>query len=480
MTRSLRATLRALSLALVLATLGVLAAPPHGPRGVVAASPPYALTVPLVVANRDNVVPHPFGVQIYGTISDAALSIAQLRTARVHWMRWEVNWGAVVGSVPTDTPAYNWYFDASARQARDSGLNVILTILGNPAWAALQSPDGIPYTNGPIRPEYLDEFAAFVSAAADRYPWITYYEFYNEPDNAGILQAELGGPYWGPYGAEYAAMLKAVYPALKAANPEAQVVLGGIAYDLFEEQVGDGQGFRRSFLDDVLAAGGGEWFDVFNFHYYPAFAYGWEQQAEGRELVAKANYLRALLADAGYGDKPFFCTEVGAPSGASPDHTPQPTPESQARYVTQTAARAVASDLGALIWFAWKDFAGDSVYEHYGLVTQALALKPSALAFRAATQKLGSATYVRTLPLDEMGIEGYEFRAANGALLYLLWSVDGASRTVTFPVTRARLCDMYGTPVREVADATDGTEDGQIVVAVGGNPIYVEVLDAAS
>ena len=37
--------------------------------------------------------------------------------------------------------------------------------------------------------------------------------------------------HWGNDGDKYAAMLKAVYPAIKAANPNAKVVLGGIAYE---------------------------------------------------------------------------------------------------------------------------------------------------------------------------------------------------------------------------------------------------------
>ena len=33
--------------------------------------------------------------------------------------------------------------------------------------------------------------------------------------------------------------------------------------------------YVRSFLPDVLAAGGGAYFDVLNFHVYPAFAPNW-------------------------------------------------------------------------------------------------------------------------------------------------------------------------------------------------------------
>ena len=198
--------------------------------------------------------------------------------------------------------------------------------------------------------------------------------------------------------------------------------------------------------------------------------------AIGRDLVAKVNHLRQVLADHGCADKPFFCTEVGAPSGPTPFYDPAPTQESQARYVTQVAARAVAARLDAMIWFAWKDFTDNAMYEHYGLVTSTRVEKSSVLAFRTATLKLGSATFVRTL--DFPGVEAYEFRTPSGATLVTLWSDDGLSRTVTLQAARATLTDMYGTPQGEVTDAGDGTADGQIVVTAGANPLYVEIPHA--
>ena len=67
----------------------------------------------------------------------------------------------------------------------------------------------------------------------------------------------------GKSGAKYAEMLQAIYPAVKAANPNAQVLMGGIAFDYFEDQGGT---FVRSFINEVLQAGGGDYFDIMNFH----------------------------------------------------------------------------------------------------------------------------------------------------------------------------------------------------------------------
>ena len=74
-----------------------------------------------------------------------------------------------------------------------------------------------------------------------------YWEIYNEPDNGDEWRAIHGGySYFGGRGHEYAALLEALYPVIKAANRNAQVVFGGIAADNY------GSGFDPDFMDEVL------------------------------------------------------------------------------------------------------------------------------------------------------------------------------------------------------------------------------------
>jgi hypothetical protein len=71
---------------------------------------------------------------------------------------------------------------------------------------------------------------------------VKYWELWNEPDVDPALAGLIGGdiPFgcWGdstdPYygGGYYAEMLKAVYPRIKAADPQAQVARGRIALGL--------------------------------------------------------------------------------------------------------------------------------------------------------------------------------------------------------------------------------------------------------
>ena len=73
------------------------------------------------------------------------------------------------------------------------------------------------------------------------------------------------------------------------------MLLGGIAYDWFYDQ--NNGNFNRYFLDDVLTAGGGDYFDIMNFHQYPAFASNWlPPGSEGPGLIEKTLALRAATS----------------------------------------------------------------------------------------------------------------------------------------------------------------------------------------
>ena len=64
---------------------------------------------------------------------------------------------------------------------------------------------------GPIRVMIVDPINEQLVDDAPGSPIVAYWEFYNEPDNRD---------FWGHAADEYAELLAAVYPVVKAANPE--------------------------------------------------------------------------------------------------------------------------------------------------------------------------------------------------------------------------------------------------------------------
>jgi len=415
----------------------------------------------------------PFGVQMYGSLN-ASTGITYAVDAGASWVRVPISWGAIE---PTDVSPdqYNWvHADARILDPALRGLNLLVTIDHAPDWAAT-------YPSGPIDKVDIGEFAEFVGALVERYdgdglddapgsPVVNNWEFYNEPDAGDEYRAIGGfGAYWGPFGGEYAAMLKAVYPVIKAANPDANVVFGGIAYEWFEE---DGGPFVERFLDDVLSAGGGEYFDIMNIH-----AYTNNFGVQGPGLLEKVEYVREKVQSYGV-DKPMIVTETGKHSDNRP-HSPS-SPELQARYVVVLFTQGMASDCQIVIWWMLKE--PGSFYWDNGLVDYDLSPKPSYYAYQTMTSKLETAHFERALTPVETGSDdlvAYKFiDNVHAKTIYIAWlypvEESDRSRPLWLPASRAVVSDIYGDEVT-VSDGDDGVRDGRITVPVNGQPVYVEV-----
>ena len=420
------------------------------------------------------VAPTLFGVQMYnGTGADSPY-IAELRESGATWMRVPVSWRAVEPA-NTNPASYNWQSaDSALAAAQDACLNVIATHGSAPAWAA-DVPDG------PVRKQNLQDLAEYMADLVERYdgdgkqdapgsPVVRYWELYNEPDAA---IPETG---WGNAPARYAAMLKVVYPAIKKASPKAKVLIGGLAYDDFQDQGGP---FSRTFLRDVAAAGGGDYFDIMNFHAFPAFAPNWTT-AQGPGLLQKTQAVRGEMSQLGL-DQPIMITESGHFVDGKPGL--ESSPELQMRYVAELYAQAMAANVEALIWFSLNDL-DPAYYDHVtGLVTRAdpPRKRPAYRAYQFAAQQLGTATFHQQLvnsATTAAGMEVYEFRDQTPKrTIYVAW-LNPVQTTATKPLllagAQAVMRDALGASTL-VRDGDDGVADGRVTVQVGGRPVYVEM-----
>ncbi len=118
------------------------------------------------------------------------------------------------------------------------GSKLILVITSTPNWA--QAVQGT--SCGPVAREKLLAFSQFLYELVLRYsapPYsVKYWELGNEPDIDPSLVTpdsiygcwgDKGDPYYG--GGYYARMLEQVYPQIKSADPESQVLVGGLLMD---------------------------------------------------------------------------------------------------------------------------------------------------------------------------------------------------------------------------------------------------------
>lgn len=350
--------------------------------------------------------------------------------------------------------------EAELAAARASGLEVILIVRGVPAWAL--GPSG--KACGPIRQDELASFASFVGDAAARYagpPYnVRYWELWNEPDVDPALvpgDGEMG--CWGndgdaDYGgAAYAGLLKAAYPSIKAANPDAQVLVGGLLLDCDPAQPQRCRNPRPPFfLRGILRAGGGAYFDGVSFHAYDYWGgasgtyhnpgWGTISSSTGPALAAKAEFLRKALAEGGAAGKYLLNTESAmiCPS-CNGDEAFE---AAKAWYVPQVYAAAMAAGLRANIWYSalgWRSS---------GLITPELKPLPAHTVYKVAAAQLGAAVYVGRLGPAELGADsrviGHRFSRADGEL-WLLWSSLPAAQQVTLARAPTLAIDALGSEV---------------------------------
>jgi hypothetical protein len=119
-----------------------------------------------------------------GTVSQR---VATLDGLGVQVVRYTLNWNQIAASQPaaaTDPSdrAYDWTnADTVVDALRARGITVVLQLLGTPSWANRGLPSNYAPTSGAT-------FAAFATAAARHYPWVTRWLIWNEPNQIRWLR----------------------------------------------------------------------------------------------------------------------------------------------------------------------------------------------------------------------------------------------------------------------------------------------------
>jgi hypothetical protein len=366
--------------------------------------------------------------------------------------------------------------------AAEEGLEVILIVRSTPNWA--QKVPG--YSCGPVSLDKLTAFAVFMRDTVARYsvpPYnVKYFEIWNEPDIAphyvdpnnifGCWGDEYSPFYGGDY---YAEMLKIVYPQVKNANPDAQVLVGGLLLDcdpLNPPLITSGSSEKKDcspsrFLEGILQNGGGNFFDGVSFHAYDFYSgpysysnSNWQSiwDVDGPVVSAKADYLRNLLTAFGFGNKFLMNTESGllcGRDGKEPACLADEFQFTKAYYAAQANATAMALGLRANVWYSLTGWRGTA------LVDNSLQPYPAYNSLSFSATKLHGSMY--NGEIDQYpGVKGYEFER-DGTRIWFLWSLDGEEHSVQFSTAPSAVFDVFGMPVNT-------TQEFMVTRA----PVYIE------
>ncbi len=300
-----------------------------------------------------------------------ASQLAAMKAIGITSVRVDANWRMVQ---PAGAGTFNWSrLDRVVRSARAAGMLVDLIIDGCPRWAALPGTSGDPAP----QPASSRQYARWAADVAARYrpEGVNTFEIWNEPNSALFWQPE-------PDPSAYTADLVAAHAAIKAVDPSAFIISGGLAPTSSK----NGNISAIDFLKAMYADGAKGSFDALGYHAYSfpglpdTYGSGWSRMGQTNPS------LRSVMIRNGDGRKPIWITEFGAPSGG-----PNGVGETaQAIALTQGVANVKATPwIGALYVYTWQDAGIDprNNQDWFGLLTASGAAKS---AYRSLAAAIGS------------------------------------------------------------------------------------------
>jgi polysaccharide biosynthesis protein PslG len=329
----------------------------------------------------------------WGTSSDDVdATVSAMAAAGIRWVRANVSWS---GGEPVTKGALNQGYlqqiDYAVTKAKAAGMEVLMPIAdGVPYWA---SADPAKYTDGSgqhwnkyWRPTNPSDYADFVTATVNRYKalGVRTYEVWNEPNHT---------PFWpsGPNAGEFKALLAAAYPAIKAVDPGATVLMGGLSKNDYD------------YLEQLYAAGARPYFDAVAVHPYTGTAdptWCWTQAGTtklAKDAFCAIEEVRKTMVANGDSAKSIWLTEFGWSTHTGSYGVSEAT---QADFLTKALNKIQSSYpyVAASFWYNfrnnfWQNNLEGDYEANLGLLRVDFSPKPSYDAMRTWT---GAATTTTT------------------------------------------------------------------------------------
>jgi len=398
---------------------------------------------------------------VYGTEiinPNNANTMQKAEEVGTYWVRYlAFNWSNIE-PIRSDPPTYKWDVvnETALQNINNQNLSTLAIIYNTPTWAQKISGK----TCSPIAQEDFEAFSQFIKALVTRYGFsdyqVKYWEFINEPDAAwtavgyesffGCWGDSSDLEYYG--GDDYAQMLKVGYQAVKSIDPNGQVVLGGLLLDCDPDQPILGKYCPQgNFLKGVMSNGGGDYFDIANFHAYPyqnddgkivdeTHQY-WAHR--GGILKGKAAFVKEVMENYGY-SKPIFNSETAltCPEWSDCLYDLESFYENQASYVPRLYS--ISKTLG-LLGSIWYHLEGPG-WRYSGLLNSDGSPKPAFNACKFMTAEMKSTTALGE-SFDFSGVTTHKFSSQTKEI-WVMWSSDQENTTVTLPSEITRIFDKYG------------------------------------
>lgn len=385
-----------------------------------------------------------FGPSVLMSDTSWLTDVGSARELGTTWTRAWLPWA----QIETAPGQYDWsWMDMQFNQFAQAGYQIDAVIYFPPPWAAEAEC-------GPISNTLV--LTQFLTAAITRYGHqVDAWEFINEPDGlVGYPSYGAAVGCWALQPQTYVAQLALFHDQVKALDPTALVVLGGLAYDNWVV-------FDRDFLTHTLASGAGAYFDAVSLHYYPI------NFQDFPTLASKINEIRAIMERHGVYDKPIWITETSMwtnpPYGLA----------AQQDYIVKEQTRGFCAGADKLFWFAIREDiqpppAPAMMPLMRWLINKDHQFDQGAATYQHFTQQLAGAFCRGSYMPVPANVEAYEFGMPGGEL-YILWTAAGSADIVVPAGSAAVLIDRDGLtslPLTAVNGSVPFTVDTQPVFVV--------------
>lgn len=406
---------------------------------------------------------------------DPATEAVQSKSLGAEWVRLFIRWEDIQAGDCVIQENKLQDFEARADRYRAQGIQVLLVVMHT-------SPCFNGGAGATVPPNNPADFGAFIQMLATRFgDRVAAYEIWNEPNESTFWHG-------GPQPAQYTELLKAAYAGVKAGNPRATVVTGGLA------------GNDYGFVEGMYKAGAAGYFDAIGVHTdtaclvrSPDFYYREPDGRLGPNVFTAYREVRQVMADHGDAAKKVWMTELGwstledvdcniGKAGDEPGRMQGVSPTKQAEFLKQ-AYECLEADGDAVpvaLWFSMRDAAEAQRYDSYlGLADRNGVKKPAwdtmASLFAGGakpTPRYCGGKVDRDKPTASIKVP---------ATYYGRFSIEGSASDPTTPISRMELW-VDGKRVENMNEA-DGSYNkdwfGSTKLSYGKHRVELRAYDEA-
>lgn len=369
-----------------------------------------------IAARQPSGTNSPVGVNgsiVYDDMPAANVQAQLMEEAYVNYVREEFDWKNV-------EPRNNYYTwgqtDRLVAVSNARNLNLIGRLQFSPAWATTAPAGTSEAELGFYPPTNLDDFADYVTSTVHRYKDSVHtWEVWNEVNTSF---------YWkpAPDSAAFAEMMKVAYKAIKAEDPTATVIAGGLA------------GFDYDYMEGFRKAGAMQSFDALGVHTFVNGSF--DSSMSDTWLDGAEAYLAKYAPNA-----KIFITELAWSScvNGSSDCEYGVSEKQQAEYLQQAYLDAASRGVTGITWWNLIEYGdSNSSLDNMGLIQKDGKKKEGYTALKSVGKALYNSNVIGnaapTIGGSEVLVDGFDATSKwqtamlNGGQARLT-SVDGRHAT---------------------------------------------------